>query len=259
MNNMLLRTITGTIYIGLILGAFGFNPFYGQLLLTAFFALCLFEGTVMLDIKSHYLAGLAVGLSYFALSIYCDISSWREIWMPSAAILLFLYSMATRLTIKNLGKLIFIIAALLIPFNIGASFIGGTDGLVKAQLIIFVFISLWTNDTFAYLSGRALGRTKLAPNISPGKTWEGFIGGLIAALGIGFGIDAVFETNYWWYFAPLMGLAGTFGDLFESKMKRESSIKDSSNLIPGHGGFLDRLDSFIFAMPVFYICYTLLL
>ncbi len=111
-------------------------------------------------------------------------------------------------------------------------------------------------DTGAYAVGRLIGRHKLAPKISPKKTWEGAIGGYIAGVAACFGLNALFDTGVPWttlsHFALVMPIAGQVGDLFESGMKRRMGVKDASGLLPGHGGFLDRLDSIVFVIPLLY-------
>lgn len=113
----------------------------------------------------------------------------------------------------------------------------------RLNLLLWVFIVTWATDIGAYFAGRAFGRNKLAPSISPGKTVEGLIGGVIAAALLG-GVWV-----YWkglgaplYALAPLFAAAAQAGDLFESWMKRRAGVKDSGNWLPGHGGILDRLD-----------------
>ncbi|MFN8506963.1 MAG: phosphatidate cytidylyltransferase [Dehalococcoidia bacterium] len=111
-------------------------------------------------------------------------------------------------------------------------------------------------DTGAYAVGRMFGRHKLAPKISPKKTWEGAVGGYAAGVAACFGLNALFETGVPWttlsHFAFVMPIAAQVGDLFESGMKRRMGVKDASGLLPGHGGFLDRLDSIVFVIPLLY-------
>ena len=125
---------------------------------------------------------------------------------------------------------------------------------------IWVFLLLaiiFAGDTSAYYVGSYLGRHKLSPAISPGKTIEGAIGGLAANLAIGAIGKAFFLPDLPWSLSILfflaVGIAGQIGDLFESEMKRSSNIKDSSNILPGHGGILDRIDALLFASPVAYV------
>lgn len=115
---------------------------------------------------------------------------------------------------------------------------------------------VWMADTGAYFAGRAFGKHKLAPNISPNKTIEGLVGGLLAAMlaGLGFALLAGVQSAQlpWVALAALLtALASVIGDLFESLLKRQAGVKDSGHLIPGHGGILDRIDSVLAALPVF--------
>ena len=116
---------------------------------------------------------------------------------------------------------------------------------------------IFAGDTSAYYVGSYLGRHKLSPAISPGKTIEGAIGGLAANLAVGSVGKALFLPDLPWgsgiLFFLAVGVAGQMGDLFESEMKRHSNIKDSSGILPGHGGILDRIDALLFASPVAYV------
>ena len=113
-------------------------------------------------------------------------------------------------------------------------------------LLLWVFIVTWTTDMAAYFVGRAMGRKKLAPSISPGKTLEGLYGGMVGAAFFGGAWVLVTELPPLLYvLAPLFALAAQGGDLFESWMKRRAGIKDSGNWLPGHGGLLDRLDGLV--------------
>jgi len=118
-------------------------------------------------------------------------------------------------------------------------------------------------DIFALFFGKMLGGKKLAPKISPNKTWAGFYGGLISSAIAGYFFYNYFISNYIdinsLYVSIIISLLAQIGDLFESKIKRSFAIKDSGSLIPGHGGFLDRLDGFVFAAPIFvtFIIYNI--
>lgn len=128
-----------------------------------------------------------------------------------------------------------------------------TTGLAWFALALSV---TWLTDTAAYLVGRQFGRTKLIPSVSPGKTREGAIGGLIAGMLAGAASVLVFATPIPWYLGGAVGLVlagvGQIGDLAESLIKREVGIKDMGSLIPGHGGVLDRIDALLFAIPTAY-------
>lgn len=123
-------------------------------------------------------------------------------------------------------------------------------------IILGIMIIIWANDTFAYLLGKNFGKRKLYEKISPKKTIEGFIGGLIFACAAGISIALCcsnLPVYHWVVISLLVAVFGTVGDLVASKFKREAGIKDSSNLIPGHGGFLDRLDSLLFVSSFVYL------
>jgi len=123
-------------------------------------------------------------------------------------------------------------------------------------LLSFFFLVLMGSDVGAYYTGRALGKRKLAPSISPGKTWEGAVGGVVAAL-------LMADLAHFWFFrelplkyamplAGIMAILGILGDLAESALKRGAGAKDAANILPGHGGILDRLDSLLFNAPLIY-------
>lgn len=137
-------------------------------------------------------------------------------------------------------------------------------GLSRPSMtVLLLFCCLWINDTGAFLTGSLIGKHKLFPRISPAKTWEGFFGGfllVIAACVIFwrfcpsfFGIPSGFSSLKWIGLGVVISVAGTFGDLLESLLKRSLHIKDSGNIMPGHGGILDRIDSFLLAMPAMFI------
>lgn len=122
--------------------------------------------------------------------------------------------------------------------------------------VLIVVIVTWTNDSAAYLVGRAVGRHPLAPNVSPRKTMEGSIAGLIGSSLIGAIVYSAFGLGDWWVGALLggaIGVAGQIGDLAESYLKRTAGVKDSGNVIPGHGGLLDRIDALLFAFPTGFV------
>ena len=132
----------------------------------------------------------------------------------------------------------------------------GFEQALSAHLLSFFFLVLMGADTGAYYVGRAIGKHKLAPKVSPGKTWEGVVGGLAAAL-------ALATAAHFWFFkelplkwalplAAVMTVLGIFGDLTESALKRGAGAKDAAKILPGHGGALDRLDSLLFNAPLIY-------
>ncbi|PBQ07601.1 phosphatidate cytidylyltransferase [Pseudomonas congelans] len=125
-------------------------------------------------------------------------------------------------------------------------------------LILSVMVLVWAADIGAYFSGKAFGKRKLAPKVSPGKSWEGVYGGLVVSLGITAAVGFSRDWTIAQFIAALFGAAvivfiSVIGDLTESMFKRQSGVKDSSNLLPGHGGVLDRIDSLTAAIPVFAV------
>nr|WP_192867657.1 phosphatidate cytidylyltransferase [Thaumasiovibrio occultus] len=133
-----------------------------------------------------------------------------------------------------------------------------------AQLVLLVCVLVWAADSGAYFSGKAFGKRKMAPAVSPNKTMEGLLGGIVAAIAVTWGGATVFDIP----FSSLLSLlsiamiaviASVMGDLVESMFKRVSGIKDSGRILPGHGGILDRIDSLTAALPVFALLYLWLL
>ena len=129
----------------------------------------------------------------------------------------------------------------------------GEDGL---EWVVIVILATFATDTGAFLVGRAIGRRRMVPRISPGKTWEGAVGGWIAGVGAAVGLTVLLDVPLTQpeavVLGALIGVAAQAGDLVESMLKRAADVKDSGTLIPGHGGVLDRLDSVVFAIVVVY-------
>ena len=139
-----------------------------------------------------------------------------------------------------------------VPFSllVTASSLGG---VYNGWTVLGFFMILWTNDTGAYVTGRTFGRHKLAPKISPGKTIEGFLGGVVLAMVLAWfmgDISGMYSRNQWLVIAAIIGVFSNAGDLVESLLKRSSRVKDSGNLLPGHGGVLDRFDGVLLSIPV---------
>ena len=137
------------------------------------------------------------------------------------------------------------------PFYLGAA---NTEPWYPqfASIPLGIVLLVWANDTFAYFAGSLLGKHKIAPEISPKKSWEGVAGGLVFALVTAYVLSGFyFSLNpvQWMVVASLVVVFGTLGDFFESWLKRQAGVKDSGSLMPGHGGFLDRFDALIFCLP----------
>lgn len=160
---------------------------------------------------------------------------------------------------KKLGMLV---SALYIGIPIGLfiSLINSRE-VYDYLLPVGIIILIWMSDSMAYLVGSQIGKTKLFPSVSPNKTWEGTLGAgaftILAAWGFCF-LKSEFSLTFWLVGGALIWIFGGYGDLVESQLKRYYKVKDSGNFLPGHGGFLDRFDSFIFVLPFVILLYLLL-
>lgn len=270
MNNFTKRLVFGAIYVGVL----SFGILYNKITFISLFFLLmlvsLYEFTSIIKLKSVFPFIIAVFLFVFAniLNIH-DIPS-RSL-SEIAGVTVFLSFFAAFISIlfakkeeviSHLGKIFLSIIYIVVPFTLMAQipFINNEFKYVNTT-ILGVFILVWVNDSFAYLVGKNFGKTKLLERISPNKTVEGFIGGLVFTF-MGAYVLSLFFTKLslinWLAFAGIVSTFGVLGDLIESMFKRQTGVKDSSHLIPGHGGFLDRLDSVIFAAPFIFI-YLLLM
>ena len=158
------------------------------------------------------------------------------------------------------GKLIFTVIYTALPFGfaLGLPKFSSVDNTFTLE-VFFLFILIWSSDTFAYFTGKFFGKHKMAPKISPKKTWEGFAGGVVLTLILGFFVEKYFPElrGNWLVVGVLVAVFAPLGDMAESLLKRNLGEKDSGNIIPGHGGILDRLDSFIICAPVVYLYFIL--
>ncbi|MBC7525753.1 MAG: phosphatidate cytidylyltransferase [Flavobacterium sp.] len=169
--------------------------------------------------------------------------------------------------ISTSSKYLYLLGYIIIPFIFITKISFGVKSY-NPKIIIGLFILIWTNDTFAYIVGKSIGKHKLLKKISPKKTIEGFVGGVLFAILAGFLISKFYiqpSSNHlqksiaiWISLAVIVGVMGTIGDLIESKFKRIAGVKDSGKIMPGHGGILDRLDSVIFVAPFVFLFYQIL-
>jgi len=169
--------------------------------------------------------------------------------------------------ISTSSKYLYLLGYIILPFIFITKISFGVNDY-NPKIIIGLFILIWTNDTFAYIVGKSIGRTKLFERISPKKTIEGFLGGILFSVLAGYLISKYYikaNTQFsdrsiliWTTIAVIVGVIGTIGDLIESKFKRIAGVKDSGSIMPGHGGILDRLDSAIFVAPIIFLFYQIL-
>ena len=248
------RTLFGAIYAGVLIGIFGFTSF-GPHLLALFTLLLLNEVAKILHVESRYplLAFSTLGI---ALGIYFDWGNAEDIVASTVliSVLLVLTLLRAEKPAHEMRRSLFALSYIWLPM---AYVIQSARDF--PQLILFIFIMIWSSDSFAYLAGRAFGKRPMAPKLSPKKTIEGMIGGILGTIIVGI------VANYYWdllatevavSLALATSIAAPFGDLVASSLKREADVKDSGVFLPGHGGALDRLDSFITAAPMAILIYN---
>ncbi len=262
MNNFWQRTITGTFLVSAIIGSLIYDFNTAFLFFSAVAVLGLREFLTITLPKSKHAFTLFVGVCFILLIGFYAQGKLTLYSLAFGIPLLFLLFTEglfsnSETGFNDVSSRIFGLIYTILPF--GLLFLLGfvTDSTTyNYQPVLGVFIMIWCNDTFAYLTGRAFGKRKLFERISPKKTIEGTLGGMIISALIGYFVLAHFYTSLsqidWAVGALIVGVGGTLGDLFESLLKRNYGIKDSGNILPGHGGILDRFDSVIFALPLFF-------
>lgn len=268
-SNFWQRAVTGTFFVAAVAGCTLLGEWSFMILLVAINFLCLLEfyELVLPDKRwiEKYL-GIILGsviLGMFAMIFSADLSlAWYYHIIPVFMIMFIIklfeksHNEFSTLAFQLLG-----LTYITIPIVMLAK-MGFLNSLYySAGLPMGFFILLWTSDTGAYIAGRSFGKTKLFERVSPKKTWEGSIGGLILVLIVAFGLSYLFDDvskTDWLVIGTLIVIFGTFGDLFESLLKRNLHIKDSGTILPGHGGVLDRFDGLFLAVPAvfFYLLLT---
>ncbi len=263
MNETVKRGISGTIYIILLIGCTLFSSQSFFVLFGLFMLIAVYEFCNLIDINKTISIILAFNIYLlfynFKFSSQNDKLLLLASLMISAKCIFFLFETKTT-KIDTLLKYAYLIGYVILPFVILTKIPFGIHGF-NPKIIISIFILIWTNDTFAYIVGKSIGKNKLFERISPKKTVEGFVGGVIFAVIASYFISKYFiqgATQIWLIIAVIVGVFGTIGDLIESKFKRFAGVKDSGKIMPGHGGVLDRLDSVIFVAPYIYLFYQIL-
>ena len=281
MNNFIVRTITAIIFVAVIVASF-LRPETMVLLFALVSGLTIWEFTGLVNDRpqvtvNRMISTVAGVYLFLAMAGFCSEITPSAVFIPYLVTIIYL--MVSELYLKQEDPLhdwaytMMSQLYIALPFSLlnALAFHIDPEGFVMYDpvLPLCMFVFLWINDAGAYICGSLLGRHKLFPRISPGKSWEGSIGGgilvmLIAAF-IPYILDrfSLFTFNYsslqWAGLGLVVVIFGTWGDLIESLFKRTLGIKDSGNVLPGHGGMLDRFDSSLLAIPsaVVYI-YTLL-
>jgi len=263
MKNLIQRTLTGILFVVTIIGSILFDPivFFGVCLLVAILGMMGLKKMLERKYdKVNLLASLLLGLS-FQILVFLNTQGiisekWYVVLMPLVW-LPFIHELfkGGDHPFQRIALTLLVPVYVSLPLTFLYLF-GSANGGFNSSLLLGFFAMVWCNDTGAYVVGVSIGKHKLYERISPKKTWEGFIGGIVFTLVAAWVIFRVTDISYLWVWL-LSGLVvsvfGTIGDLVASKFKREANSKDSSNLIPGHGGFLDRLDSLIFVSSFVYL------
>lgn len=257
MKESIIRTISGLLYIAILVVSIISSEF---IFISLFFLLgfiCLLELEKLLRLKSYALYG--VHIIFFILFSYIKFESNATILLLCITIFVNLFLIKDLLFIRTIPvfekKKYIILIFYLISSIVFLTLIPTYNGIFNQELIVGIFVLIWINDTFAYITGKNFGKNKLYERISPNKTIEGFIGGLVFSIVGGYFIfyfTHYRDFSFWLGLAVILSIFGTLGDLIQSKFKRQAGVKDSGNLMPGHGGLYDRLDSIIFSSPFVY-------
>ena len=273
MSTFTTRLISGTIYVALIVLVLLLSMVWGLWVLLSVFAVAgIIEFNRLTGVNRPYIfrivldCAAAVWLLYATAQYGMAISHGLAIFLPYLLYLLYVVCRSTFLPhqamLPSLGNSLIGQLYIAVPLALTIRLTLVVDPFssmtqFNGLLLLAIFIFIWVNDTGAYLVGSRWGKRRLAPNISPKKSVEVSIGGLLLVL-----LSAVilrlllFPELSWLHIlliAAVVAIFGTIGDLFESSLKRQAGVKDSGKLIPGHGGILDRIDSLLLAVPAVYL------
>lgn len=263
MRETVTRTISGLIYILLLLSATLYSRNAYLIVFGFFLVLSVYEFCKLIQLKKSIAIPIAL-LGYILFTYSNSFDRLTDLLLTTATLfvsikLIFALFKDQRLPLDTFSKYIYLTGYIVLPLILLTK-IPFINAIYRPEMIISVFILIWANDTFAYVVGKSIGKRKLLEKISPKKTVEGFLGGFFFTLL--FSVLIAYYLNQslfiWLISAIITVLFGTIGDLIESKFKRMVSIKDSGKIMPGHGGMLDRLDSIIFVSPFLYLFYQIL-
>jgi len=262
------RTISALVFVAVLLGSVWFNGWICML-----FFLAVAVGSTSEWIKISNLLGYKLNsplvyfsnISFFIIIALAGIGKWPHFTiylstLPIVLMMSFLVFTTKTKALETICSSTFSLIYNSLPFAL-TSFIAFQNGMFRPEPLLGIIFLIWTNDTFAYLTGITIGKNKLMPEVSPGKTIEGTLGGIVFTIALSgiltYLFPATLKTSTWILLGATIAATATIGDLFESLIKRQAGIKDSGNILPGHGGFLDRFDSLTFgltsALPVLYI------
>ncbi|WP_298889436.1 phosphatidate cytidylyltransferase [Porphyromonas vaginalis] len=273
MSTFTTRLISGTVYVALIVLVLLLSMVWGLWLLLSVFAVAgIIEFNRLTGVNRPYIfrivldCAAAVWLLYATAQYGMAISHGIGIFLPYLLYLLYVVCRSTFLPhqamLPSLGNSVIGQLYIAVPLALTIRLTLVVDPFTSMTqynglLLLAIFIFIWVNDTGAYLVGSRWGKRRLAPNISPKKSVEGSIGGLLLVLLSAVVLRLLLFPELSWLsillIAAVVAIFGTIGDLFESSLKRQAGVKDSGKLIPGHGGILDRIDSLLLAVPAVYL------
>jgi phosphatidate cytidylyltransferase len=278
LNNLVRRTLTGAWIVIFTLGGFWLHPITFFLTGLVILVGTLYEYYLMIKntgLRPQMIPGIITGATGYILSSLVA-SGFLQMKFCLILIPMLLVIMVAELYRKqdkpfdSLAHTIFPILYIALPFSLfpfsailhpGLKSILPHEGITFSPgIVVGFFILLWVNDSFAYLIGSTFGRHRLLERISPKKSWEGFFGGLIVSAAVAWFLSrwlGVINSVEWIIVSLIISVAGTYGDLIESMLKRSIGVKDSGSIMPGHGGFLDRFDSTILSFPLVYLFISL--
>ncbi|SEC87302.1 phosphatidate cytidylyltransferase [Tenacibaculum sp. MAR_2009_124] len=258
MQNLVTRSISALVYAALFISATVYSLESYTVLIALFSAVCLWEFNKIVNNKSFVPFIILPLVIFYQKSFISDkiiIFLLAVTLLCSIRLIINLYSKDVKYPQNNFDKFDSSLRYIIFPF-IFLMQLPIINGTYNPYLVIYIILLIWTNDSFAYLIGKNFGKTKLFESVSPKKTIEGFIGGFAFAIIVACVISnysSLFSLIDWILIAIIVSVFGTFGDLVESKFKRQAKVKDSGTIMPGHGGLLDRLDSLFFLSPFVYL------
>lgn len=259
MKEILTRSLSGFLYISLLLISIFISPYTFIGVFLIFGIICLYEFQKLIHLKNTWLYLVFTGLLLLFHIPSFKIPLWVLSTFLGLTIITQLFLVRDLITIRIIPmfekRKYFTSIFYLITSIVFLTLIPCYNDVYNPIMIAGPLLMIWTNDTFAYLVGKNFGKHKLLERISPKKTVEGFVGGLIFTIIAGY-LIAIFSNTLsiylWLIISIIMSIFGTLGDLIQSKFKRQAGVKDSGSIMPGHGGIFDRLDSIIFASPFLY-------
>lgn len=261
MKDLISRTAAGIAYVGIITCAIIFNQylFFLLFMILMFLACNEFYNLSHISPVSKYIGFLSCGWMY-TVSYMIAAHDYSFVLMSGIiplVLFLFIYQVFTvQFSLQKIYPVFFTLIYIGIPLSLIHPLTFPSAGTYNREIILGVLILMWSNDTFAYMVGTLIGKHQLHPSISPKKTWEGTLGGILLTGFVSTGLWYLMgdlQLKHWIIMGLIVAIMGTMGDLAESSIKRNFGVKDTGNCLPGHGGVLDRIDSMLFAIPVLFV------